>query len=71
MGSARASRAVFRALTEDGPLVILSRRQKKVRAYNGEIADEVHEFLNATQGEYRLKKILLRDGRVIELCFQW
>ena len=44
---------------------------KKVRAYNGELADEVHEFSNATQGEYRLRKILLREGRVVEVCFQW
>ena len=42
----------------------------RLRAYNGELADEVHEFLNAKQGEYNLKKILLRDGKVIELCFQ-
>lgn len=44
---------------------------KKLRAYNGEVADEVHEFSHATQGEYRLKRILLREGRFVEVGFQW
>jgi hypothetical protein len=41
-----------------------------LRAMNGEIADEVHEFVNATQGTFRLKQVLLRDGRIIELRYE-
>ncbi len=43
---------------------------KKVRAANGDIADEVHEFANATQRRFRLQLILFRDGRVIELRYR-
>jgi hypothetical protein len=43
---------------------------RNLRAMNGEIADEVHEFLNATQGNFKLKQVLLRDGRVIELRYE-
>jgi hypothetical protein len=43
---------------------------KKVRAANGDIADEVHEFANARQGRFRLQQILFRDGRVIELRYR-
>lgn len=44
---------------------------RKLRTFNtGEIADEVHEFHNATQGEFRLTRILFKKGRVIELCFK-
>jgi hypothetical protein len=45
---------------------------RKLRTFNtGEIADEVHEFLNATQGDFRLKRIFLKKGRVIELCIKY
>ena len=67
-------RPLDRDLEAQGLGMVMAKRwglKKKLRSYNGELADEVHEFLNATQGEYRLKKILLRDGRVIEVCFQW
>jgi hypothetical protein len=43
---------------------------KKVRAANGDIADEVHEFANARQGQFRLQQILFHDGRVIELRYR-
>lgn len=44
---------------------------RKLQTYNtGEIADEVHEFLNATQGEFRLTRVLFKKGRVIELCIK-
>jgi hypothetical protein len=42
----------------------------KVRAANGDIADEVHEFANVRQGRFRLQRILFRDGRVIELRYR-
>lgn len=45
---------------------------RKLTAFNtGEIADEVHEFCNATQGDFRLTRILLKKGRVIELCIKY
>jgi hypothetical protein len=45
---------------------------RKLQTFNtAEIADEVHEFLNATQGESRLTRILLKNGRVIELCINF
>ena len=45
---------------------------RKLQTFNtGEIADEVHEFHNATQGEFRLTRILFKKGRVIELCIKY
>ena len=42
-----------------------------IRAYNGELPDEVHEFSRATQGDYRLRRILLREGSVIEVTLHF
>ena len=40
---------------------------RKLRTFNtGEIADEIHEFHNATQGNFRLTHILFKKGRVIQ-----
>jgi hypothetical protein len=45
---------------------------RKLLTYStGEIADEVHEFLNATQGSSRLKSVFLRKGRVIQLTMKY
>ena len=45
---------------------------RKLTTFNtGEIADEVHEFHNATQGEFRLTRILFKKGRVIQLCIKY
>ena len=45
---------------------------RKLQTFNtGEIADEVHEFRNASQGESRLTRILFKKGRVIELCIKY
>jgi hypothetical protein len=41
-----------------------------VRAYNGEIGDEVHIFSNVRQGTGRVTRLLLKEGRVIEVTFQ-
>src|SRR5262247_266047 len=44
----------------------------KLRTFNtGEIADEVHEFLNASQAGLKLTRILLKKGRVIELSIKY
>jgi hypothetical protein len=43
----------------------------KLRTFNtGEIADEVHEFLNTTTARFRLRRISLKQGRVIELTIK-
>jgi hypothetical protein len=44
---------------------------RTLRAMNGEIADEVHEFEDVRHGAFRLKRLLLRGGRVIELMYRW
>ncbi len=44
---------------------------RTLRAYNGEMADEVHEFSNARQGAQKVTHLLLREGRVIEVRFHW
>ena len=45
---------------------------RKLRTFNtGEIADEVHEFHNATHGTFRLTRILFKNGRLIELCIRY
>ena len=41
------------------------------RAYNGELADEVHIFRDARQGDQRITRLLLRQGRVIEVTFRF
>ena len=49
----------------------MSRRMgfsRTLRAYNGEIADEMHVFSDARQGTGRVKLLLLRQGRIIEIC---
>ena len=44
---------------------------RKLTTFNtGEVGDEVHEFHSATQGEFRLTRILFKKGRVIELCIK-
>ena len=52
----------------------MSRRmgfRRTLRAYNGEMADEVHVFSDVRQGTSRVTRLLLREGRVIEICFQY
>jgi hypothetical protein len=51
----------------------MSRRFKLssgLRAINGEIADELHEFNNVTWCDSKLLRILLKQGRVIGMEFQ-
>ena len=42
-----------------------------LRAMNGEVADEVHEFENVRLGSFKLDRLLVREGRVIELRYRW
>jgi hypothetical protein len=39
----------------------------EITAYNGELADEIHEFENAVQGSLQLRRILLRAGAIVEI----
>jgi hypothetical protein len=43
---------------------------QELQDHLGDIADEVHEFLNATQGTSRLLRIRLKQGRVIDLSIK-
>jgi hypothetical protein len=43
---------------------------QELQDHYGDIADEVHEFLNATQGTGRLLRIRLKEGRVIDMSLK-
>jgi hypothetical protein len=60
-------RAVIPSLRDPGGMTKGWAPTSRLEAMNGEIADEVHAFANATKGAYRLKKVLLREGIVIEV----
>jgi hypothetical protein len=41
---------------------------RRLRTHDtGEVADEIHEFLNASQGRFRVKQISFKDRRAIEI----
>ena len=42
----------------------------EIIAYNREEADEIHVFSNVKQAGSKLSRILVRDGRIIELTIQ-
>jgi len=65
--SRAAAKELFPFLAEPQAMKEREFSTEELTAYNGEIADEVHEFNNATQGRSKIKRLLLRDGRVIEL----
>jgi hypothetical protein len=65
------AQAVIVALKETSAMKRRLMLKSKVRAPNtGEIADELHEFLDAYQGEFQLKQILFKKGRVMELVMK-
>lgn len=69
-GASRASaKELFPFLAE--PLAMSERdfNPDDAKALNGEIADEIHEFANATWSGDKITRLLLRDGEVIELTF--
>ena len=39
-------------------------------AYNGETADEIHAFVNVTQNRSKVTRLLVREGRIIEVTFK-
>jgi hypothetical protein len=67
-GSSRAiAKDLFPFLAEPSAMMEKEITTEQATAFNGEIADEVHEFKNATQGCTKVTRLLLRNGRVIEL----
>ncbi len=42
----------------------------QIIAYNGEEADEIHAFSNVTQAGSKLSRIMVRDGKIIELTIK-
>lgn len=46
------------------------KRHDQIIAYNGEEADEIHTFLNVTQAGSKLLRIMVRNGRIIELTIK-
>lgn len=39
-------------------------------AYNGDLADEMHQFDNVTANGSRLTRLLVREGRVVEVTLK-
>ena len=65
-------KALIPVLRDDSEMQRCSGPASKLQTFStGEIADEVHEFLNATQGTSKLIRILFKKGRVIELCIKY
>jgi hypothetical protein len=62
-------RAVMPGLREPEEMAKGWAATSQLETMTGEIADEVHIFARATQGRFRLKRILLREGEVIDLQF--
>lgn len=67
-GATRASaKELFPFLADPSAMAEREFTTQQVTAYNGDVADEVHEFTNATQGRSKVTRLLLRNGQVIEL----
>jgi len=60
-------KAMIPVLRDESEMEQRSGSAQELQDYHGDIADEVHEFLNATQGTFRLLRICLKEGRVIQL----
>ena len=75
IGLGRASRRgvkkVIPCLVPPSKMTAATGIKKHLTAMTGELADEVHEFENATQGSFRLEKILLKEGVVVEVIMRW
>ena len=42
----------------------------QIIAYNGEEADEIHTFSNVKQAGSKLSRIMVRDGKIIEVMIK-
>jgi hypothetical protein len=67
----RAVKKVIPCLVAPSKMAAATGFKKYLLSMTGELADEVHEFENATQGSFRLQKILLKEGTVLELVMAW
>jgi len=63
-------KAMIPVLRDDSEMEQRSGSAQELQDYHGDIADEVHEFLNATQGTSRLLRIRLKGGRVIDMSIK-
>ena len=68
--SLEAAREVIPFLAGPNDLGTATVDLTEVLAYNGEQADEIHAFTNVKQGREKLSRILMRDGRIIELTIK-
>jgi hypothetical protein len=65
------AKRLFPALIHASAMSVRLARKRTLMAYNGEIADEVHFFRDARQGSGRVTRLMLREGKVIEVTFQF
>jgi hypothetical protein len=65
--SRAAAKEIFPFLAEPSGMQEREFTTEQATAYNGDVADEVHEFKNATLGRTKIMRLLLRKGEVIEL----
>jgi hypothetical protein len=65
--SRQEAKAVIPVLRETSDMERRSAPTSEIRAMNGELADEVHDFDTARLGMMELKSIWLRSGRVINM----
>ena len=63
-------KAMIPVLRDDSEMEQRTGSAQELQDYHGGIADEVHDFLNATQGTSRLLRIRFKQGRVIDLSIK-
>ena len=69
--SKERAKELFPMLRDTSDMSAREALPEKLRAYNGETADEVHEFLNARQGSFQVTRLLFNGGRVIEATLKF
>lgn len=71
-GAAREeAKRLIPCLVEPPAMGSATATEESLTAYNGELADEVHEFRDAKQGNLQLRKLMLKAGRVVEVTIGW
>jgi hypothetical protein len=69
--SREQARELFPMLKDTSDMNTREALPEALQAYNGELADEVHEFSDARQGTFRVTRLLLKGGRVVEVTLQF